>query len=199
VCVCGGGGGRGSPPILSPRHQDTHTDARTHAHTHTHARTHPQTHTHTHTHTRTRSSKSTVAAEAAVALNPRFAIRTLQNRVSPETEGVFNDGFWEGLDLVVNALDNVNARLYVDSRCVCACACACACAYACACACVMAHTMYTTAPPSRAPLPPSNTHTHTHAHTHAPRPLPGACTTAGRCWRAARSAPSATRRPSSRA
>jgi hypothetical protein len=37
--------------------------------------------------------------------------------VSPETEGVFNDAFWEGLDLVVNALDNVNARLYVDSRC----------------------------------------------------------------------------------
>jgi hypothetical protein len=23
---------------------------------------------------------------------------------------VFNDGFWEGLDVVVNALDNVNAR-----------------------------------------------------------------------------------------
>jgi hypothetical protein len=29
---------------------------------------------------------------------------------------VFDDTFWEGLDLVVNALDNVNARLYVDSR-----------------------------------------------------------------------------------
>lgn len=25
-------------------------------------------------------------------------------------EDVFNDGFWEGLDVVVNALDNVNAR-----------------------------------------------------------------------------------------
>ncbi len=24
----------------------------------------------------------------------------------------------QGLDLIVNALDNVNARLYVDSRCV---------------------------------------------------------------------------------
>ncbi len=43
----------------------------------------------------------------------------MQNRVSPETETVFNDAFWEGLDVVVNALDNVNARLYVDSRCVC--------------------------------------------------------------------------------
>jgi ubiquitin-activating enzyme E1 len=38
--------------------------------------------------------------------------------VSPETEDVFDDSFWTGTDLVVNALDNVNARLYVDSRCV---------------------------------------------------------------------------------
>ena len=38
--------------------------------------------------------------------------------MSPETEDVFNDPFWQGLDVVVNALDNVNARLYVDSRCV---------------------------------------------------------------------------------
>jgi ubiquitin-activating enzyme E1 len=64
------------------------------------------------------NSKSTVASEAACKLNPRLHINPLQNRVSPETEGVFNDAFWEGLDLVVNALDNVNARLYVDSRCV---------------------------------------------------------------------------------
>ncbi len=31
---------------------------------------------------------------------------------------MFNDAFWEGLNMVVNALDNVNARLYVDARCV---------------------------------------------------------------------------------
>jgi hypothetical protein len=31
---------------------------------------------------------------------------------------VFDDCFWESLDGVINALDNVNARLYVDSRCV---------------------------------------------------------------------------------
>eukprot|EP00959_Pyramimonas_sp_CCMP1952_P029863 626688-Pyramimonas_sp.AAC.1 len=31
---------------------------------------------------------------------------------------VFDDAFWGNLDVVVNALDNVNARLYVDSRCV---------------------------------------------------------------------------------
>ncbi len=150
------------------------------------------------------SSKSTVAGKAAHKINPGFHVRPLQNRVSPETETVFDDKFWQvrqqgirpprlqvqgsfpaaadakhgacrtearpgrhstrlakprftdvracrlaqrfaavwrpprpvtpvleltlrftcvparpqGLDLVVNALDNVNARLYVDSRCV---------------------------------------------------------------------------------
>lgn len=64
------------------------------------------------------SAKSTVAAAATQALNPGINITPLQNRVSPETEGVFNDSFWGKLDLVVNALDNVNARLYVDQRCV---------------------------------------------------------------------------------
>jgi ubiquitin-activating enzyme E1 len=64
------------------------------------------------------SSKSTCSAEAAARINPAIRIKALQNRVSPETEDVFDDSFWEGLDVVVNALDNVNARLYVDSRCV---------------------------------------------------------------------------------
>ena len=45
-------------------------------------------------------------------------MRALQNRVSPDTEDVFDDAFWSTLDVIVNALDNVNARLYVDSRCV---------------------------------------------------------------------------------
>ena len=45
-------------------------------------------------------------------------MRALQNRVSPDTEDVFDDAFWSNLDVIVNALDNVNARLYVDSRCV---------------------------------------------------------------------------------
>ncbi|PPD82770.1 hypothetical protein GOBAR_DD20304 [Gossypium barbadense] len=45
-------------------------------------------------------------------------IEALQNRVGPETECVFNDDFWENLTVVINALDNVNARLYVDQRCL---------------------------------------------------------------------------------
>ncbi|KAL9242583.1 hypothetical protein vseg_016569 [Gypsophila vaccaria] len=63
-------------------------------------------------------SKSTVAATAAASMNPRLRIEALQNRASPETENVFDDTFWENLSVVINALDNVNARLYIDQRCV---------------------------------------------------------------------------------
>ncbi|KAI0519287.1 hypothetical protein KFK09_006729 [Dendrobium nobile] len=63
-------------------------------------------------------AKSTVAAAAAAAINPRLHIEALQNRASPETENVFNDTFWESLDVVINALDNVTARMYMDGRCL---------------------------------------------------------------------------------
>lgn len=63
-------------------------------------------------------AKSTVAASAVALINPRLQIEALQNRVGPETENVFDDTFWENLNVVVNALDNVNARLYVDQRCL---------------------------------------------------------------------------------
>ena len=63
-------------------------------------------------------SKSEVAGRAAQGMNPSLKLNSLQNRVCPETEDVFNDSFWEGLDVVINALDNVKARLYVDMRCV---------------------------------------------------------------------------------
>ncbi|PIA37529.1 hypothetical protein AQUCO_03000241v1 [Aquilegia coerulea] len=63
-------------------------------------------------------AKSTVAASAASSINSHLHAEALQNRVSPETENVFNDTFWENLDVVINALDNVTARLYVDQRCL---------------------------------------------------------------------------------
>lgn len=64
--------------------------------------------------------KSDCAAEAAQAMNPELAghVVCLKDRVSPETEEVFNEEFWSKLDGVTNALDNVEARTYVDRRCV---------------------------------------------------------------------------------
>ncbi|PSN61789.1 ubiquitin-activating enzyme E1 [Corynespora cassiicola Philippines] len=64
--------------------------------------------------------KSDAAAKAVQAMNPDLSgkIVTLQDKVGPDTEHIFNEKFWENLDAVTNALDNVEARTYVDRRCV---------------------------------------------------------------------------------
>lgn len=64
--------------------------------------------------------KSECAARAAQVMNPDLEghIVTLKDRVSPETEHIFNEDFWNSLDGVTNALDNIEARTYVDRRCV---------------------------------------------------------------------------------
>jgi ubiquitin-activating enzyme E1 len=66
------------------------------------------------------SMKSDCAARAVQRMNPELVghIETLLERVSPDTEHVFNEDFWRSLDGVTNALDNVEARTYVDRRCV---------------------------------------------------------------------------------
>ena len=51
-------------------------------------------------------------------MNPAIRIVANQDKVGPDTENKYTDDFFCGLDVVVNALDNVNARIYVDSRCV---------------------------------------------------------------------------------
>lgn len=63
-------------------------------------------------------AKSIVAAAAASTINPSLQIDALQNRACPDTENVFHDTFWDGLNVVINALDNVNARMYMDMRCL---------------------------------------------------------------------------------
>ncbi|KAH6681138.1 hypothetical protein F5X68DRAFT_211958 [Plectosphaerella plurivora] len=64
--------------------------------------------------------KSDCAAAAVQAMNPDLVghIKSLKDRVSPDTEELFNEDFWNRLDGVTNALDNVEARTYVDRRCV---------------------------------------------------------------------------------
>jgi len=63
-------------------------------------------------------AKSTAAARAAQRMNPAFRVTALEQLVAPATESTFDDAFWGKLAFVTNALDNVKARLYVDSRCV---------------------------------------------------------------------------------
>ncbi|KAJ2383322.1 E1 ubiquitin-activating protein, partial [Coemansia sp. RSA 2603] len=63
---------------------------------------------------------SDTAAAAVTKMNPdlKGKIVTHQDRVGADTEVVYNDGFFDGIDAVTNALDNVEARRYMDGRCV---------------------------------------------------------------------------------
>ena len=62
--------------------------------------------------------KSVVACRAAKKINPSLNVKPYENKVGPETEAVFDDSFFDSLDCVFTALDNVDARLYVDQRCI---------------------------------------------------------------------------------
>lgn len=63
-------------------------------------------------------SKSVAAAIAVKAMNPNANVIHHENRVGAETENIYNDKFFAELDGVANALDNVEARTYMDRRCV---------------------------------------------------------------------------------
>ncbi len=63
-------------------------------------------------------SKSETATGVAKKMNPSLNTEAFKTRVSPENETVFTDKYWDALDFVVGAVDNVKARQYVDSKCV---------------------------------------------------------------------------------
>ncbi|CAK7313911.1 Ubiquitin-like modifier-activating enzyme 1 [Vulpes lagopus] len=62
--------------------------------------------------------KSDTAAAAAHQINPYIQVLSHQNRVGPDTEHIYDDSFFQNLDGIANALDNVDTRLYMDRRCV---------------------------------------------------------------------------------
>lgn len=62
--------------------------------------------------------KSQTAGEVIKRMNKEMNITAHELRVGPETEKVYDDDFFERLDGVANALDNVDARIYMDRRCV---------------------------------------------------------------------------------
>lgn len=64
------------------------------------------------------SFKSTTAANAAKAMNANLQITPYQEKVGADTEHLFGDDFYDKLHGVCTALDNVEARLYVDQKCL---------------------------------------------------------------------------------
>lgn len=63
-------------------------------------------------------NKCETACSVGKSINRDVNFNPLKLRVSPENEVVFNDDFWTNLNFVVNAVDNVKARQYVDGQCV---------------------------------------------------------------------------------
>lgn len=62
--------------------------------------------------------KSDSAAKRSRIMNPHLKIVSHTNKVAKDTENVYTRKFWESQDVIVNALDNIDARKYVDSKCV---------------------------------------------------------------------------------
>ena len=62
--------------------------------------------------------KSDVAARETMKINPSVVVTSHQNKVCEETEVVYDTEFFNSINGVANALDNIKARLYVDRRCI---------------------------------------------------------------------------------
>ncbi|XP_029456602.1 ubiquitin-like modifier-activating enzyme 6 [Rhinatrema bivittatum] len=62
--------------------------------------------------------KSMTAATVTLSINPQLKIEPHLNKVCPATENIYGDKFYSQQDVVVMALDNVEARRYIDSRSV---------------------------------------------------------------------------------
>jgi ubiquitin-activating enzyme E1 len=62
--------------------------------------------------------KSVTACKRAQAMNPALKVDPRQDYIGDKTDHLFHDAFWQGLDVVVNALDNFPTRIFVDGKCV---------------------------------------------------------------------------------
>ena len=62
--------------------------------------------------------KSKIAVMESKKLNKDINFCSLSEKLCKESEDYFNNNFFNSVDLVASALDNVEARLYVDSRCI---------------------------------------------------------------------------------
>jgi len=60
--------------------------------------------------------KAEIASQKAKIMNPHVNINYKLNRVGKETENIFDENFYSDINIIVNALDNVNARIYMDNK-----------------------------------------------------------------------------------
>lgn len=67
-----------------------------------------------------RKPKSSTAAAAAIQMNNNLKghIFARLDKIHDETADIYSEEFYESQTIITNALDNVKARLYIDSKCV---------------------------------------------------------------------------------
>jgi ubiquitin-activating enzyme E1 len=65
-----------------------------------------------------RQSKAQTASKKIKLMNPDVNVSVYEYKVCKETEDIFNKDFHNTVDIYLNALDNVDARLYVDKMAI---------------------------------------------------------------------------------
>ena len=65
-----------------------------------------------------RQSKSETASKKIKLMNPDVEIIGLKQKMCFETENYFDEKFHSGIDIYLNALDNIDARIYMDSMAI---------------------------------------------------------------------------------
>ena len=63
------------------------------------------------------SSKSFVAKREALKINKEINIKDYKLLVNESTITIFDDEFYDGQDIVISAVDNMDARKYLDKKC----------------------------------------------------------------------------------
>ena len=62
-------------------------------------------------------SKSKCATDSIKKINPSFNCKNLQIKISEESENIFTEEFWNSKTFIINAVDNIKARQYIDNQC----------------------------------------------------------------------------------
>lgn len=62
-----------------------------------------------------RQSKAETASKKIKLMNPDINVNVLKHKICPETENIFDTEFHSKIDIYLNALDNVDARIYMDN------------------------------------------------------------------------------------
>ena len=63
-------------------------------------------------------SKSLYACRESKKINKNFNCLNLNYLVNNTTTNIFNDDYWEEQNLIITALDNLQARKFIDKKCI---------------------------------------------------------------------------------